>query len=1018
MNYKSLLKGLLASFILISALQLLPAKSFSQGKSPQVLYKLGDKEGRLVRLPDGTFMLFKKEGDTLISIVSPDGRTWSEPKKQIGNNEGISSGLIILDKDGELQNIYGVRREVAQRPGGPKGPAATVMIDLYHVKTTKNRTSWGKPQRIFEGYCGAFLDFKQLRNGRLILPFAYWVAGQSSLPTGMNISTVVYSDNGGKTWQLSDAKLKAPTYEGYPGSFYGAIEPAIVELAENAHLYMLLRTETGFLYESYSTDNGSSWTPASPSRFHTYNGPAVLKELPGNRIFMVWNNSDNSPKHKSKGVYGGRDAIQAAISDDYGKTWKGFREIHMDPLRNETPPKSGDRGTSYANSAIGVDGKIMLITGMGENRRHIVYVDPEWLTAKHHESDFSKGLEDWSVFKFFGPASGWWRDRVVGPELVPHPTRAGTQVERGPVLHIRRPDEKDADGAEWNFPNGWSGKLTVRIMLNEGFGGGNIALTDRHFNPSDSHGERLAMFSLPINANGQLGENGPRISIGEWHKLDFVWDLNTKSCKVINDGKQALTLSLNNGTLNGLSYLRLRSKAPAVDNAGFYVESVVVDIEDNVAPPASKEATEIAAANYRANLSYHDHPDEVVGVSSTDKAVVKNNKITSTGSWIPDQVEEIKDLKMGPFVKLPGGEILTVDGTNSLISKDQGKTWTEYPIFADPKKFSIRIERALIRTRKGVIILAFANDKERANWNWRVDITDSPGAILPTYAVRSLDGGKTWQDVQKLHDDWTGAIRDIIETKDGNVVFTSMMMRHNPGHHAVVTYTSKNDGKSWIRSNVIDLGGIGHHGGVTESTLEQLKNGRLWMLLRTNWGKFWQTFSDDEGLTWKEFKPTNIDASSAPGALKRLQSGRLVLVWNRYYPEGKKEFPLSGGDGQWSEVPVSNHRQELSIMFSNDDGKSWSPPKVISRTTRKGTQISYPYLFEPKPGELWITTMFGGLRIKLNEKDFIDDEKTDYIGKVSGKSENSNELKSLLISANGGYLSLSQSAAFSKFRLF
>jgi len=107
-----------------------------------------------------------------------------------------------------------------------------------------------------------------------------------------------------------------------------------------------------------------------------------MKKLPDGKIFMVWNNSDNIPKIEGIGVYGGRDAIHAAISDDNGRTWKGFREIHRDPLRNETPPKTGDRGTAYANSPIGMDNKVILITGMGENRRHIVYVDTEWLDSK------------------------------------------------------------------------------------------------------------------------------------------------------------------------------------------------------------------------------------------------------------------------------------------------------------------------------------------------------------------------------------------------------------------------------------------------------------------------------------------------------------------------------------------------------------------------------------------------------------------------------------------------------------
>jgi hypothetical protein len=346
-------------------------------------------------------------------------------------------------------------------------------------------------------------------------------------------------------------------------------------------------------------------------------------------------------------------------------------------------------------------------------------------------------------------------------------------------------------------------------------------------------------------------------------------------------------------------------------------------------------------------------------------------KIISAGYWVPDRVEEIKDLKRGPFIHLADGSILTVDSNKSCISKDGAKTWTEYRIFSDTTKFSMAPPRLIIRTKSGVIIIAFVNLKERANWNWRKDIHDSPGAILPTYTIRSLDEGKTWQDVQKLHDDWTGSIRDIIETSDGSIVFTSMIMRHNPGHHTVLTYTSKDEGKTWTASNIIDLGGTGNHSGVMESTLAQLKDGRLWMLLRTNWGNFWQTFSDDDGLTWKEVGPTDINASSSPGLLRRLQSGRLVLVWNRLFPEGKKEYPLRGGDGNLAEVPASWQREELSIMFSDDDGKNWSKPVVITRATKKGDEFSYPHIFEAKPGELWITTQRGKARIKLYEKDFL-----------------------------------------------
>jgi hypothetical protein len=54
-------------------------------------------------------------------------------------------------------------------------------------------------------------------------------------------------------------------------------------------------------------------------------------------------------------------------------------------------------------------------------------------------------------------------------------------------------------------------------------------------------------------------------------------------------------------------------------------------------------------------------------------------------------------------------------------------------------------------------------------------------------------------------------------------------------------------------------------------------------------------------------------------------------------------------------------------MFSADDGRIWSKPVVIARSSG----LAYPYLFEPSPGLLWITTMFGNLRVRLLEQDAV-----------------------------------------------
>jgi len=275
---------------------------------------------------------------------------------------------------------------------------------------------------------------------------------------------------------------------------------------------------------------------------------------------------------------------------------------------------------------------------------------------------------------------------------------------------------------------------------------------------------------------------------------------------------------------------------------------------------------------------------------------------------------------------------------------------------------------ALLKTAAGAVVLAFSNLGEK-NWTWDDDLKDAPGARLPTYAMRSVDGKRTWQDLQKLHDEWTGATRDMIQTHDGRIVFTSMRMRHNPGRHTVLCYGSDDDGATWEPSNVIDLGGNGHHDGATEGTIVELRDGRLLQYIRTNWGQFWRAVSTDGGRSWHPYGPSGIEASSAPGMLKRLESGRIVLLWNRPYPEGENTHPLRGGDGIWSATPASNFREELSISFSEDECDSWSPPTIIARN--EGSEVSYPYAFEPEPGALWITAHRWGLRMCLHEADFV-----------------------------------------------
>jgi photosystem II stability/assembly factor-like uncharacterized protein len=318
---------------------------------------------------------------------------------------------------------------------------------------------------------------------------------------------------------------------------------------------------------------------------------------------------------------------------------------------------------------------------------------------------------------------------------------------------------------------------------------------------------------------------------------------------------------------------------------------------------------------------------------------------------------------MGPFTKLGNGSVLAVDESQALVSTDEGKTWSPRPLFDKPDKYRVRPERALLRTRDGTLILAFLNDKEMAfRWD-QARGGPQPGCRLPAYVIRSTDEGQSWSEPQLIQEGYSGALRSMIQLRSGRIVLGSQDAVANPGRHVCFTLVSDDDGKSWKRSNTIDLGeygGYGDHGGAIEPALAQLRDGRVWMLIRTPQGRFSEAFSEDEGLTWKEIHPSQIEASDAPAQLRRLQSGRLVLLWNRYLDPQKK----------------TGRREQLSLAFSEDDGQHWTEPVVIAhdpanRGEPEGRHwLSYPYVYEHVPGELWITTMQGPLRIRVLEDDF------------------------------------------------
>ncbi len=333
--------------------------------------------------------------------------------------------------------------------------------------------------------------------------------------------------------------------------------------------------------------------------------------------------------------------------------------------------------------------------------------------------------------------------------------------------------------------------------------------------------------------------------------------------------------------------------------------------------------------------------------------------------YLKEQVSELAVTPNGPFVRNQQSEILAIEGDKVWHSDDEGQTWQGASMF-DRQTWWVQDTHALCVTQAGTVVLSFLN-MANIHFNW-VQKTNLPtkNTRLDLCIVRSLDGGHTWQTPEIIQTGYCGATTSLIELRTGELVVSAQNLDYQNGRHFSLTYQSKDDGKSWQASNHLDIGGQGHHAGCYEGTLVELKDQTLWYCIRTNKDFFWHAYSDDKGLTWLKVAP-GIEASSSPAMLTRLKSGRIMMVFNQLYKANENQVARVAG--QFSEIAASWQREELAICFSEDEGKTWTIPKVIAQC--KDAWLSYPYVFEVQPGKLWLTTMQSQLKVSFDEVDLV-----------------------------------------------
>ena len=219
----------------------------------------------------------------------------------------------------------------------------------------------------------------------------------------------------------------------------------------------------------------------------------------------------------------------------------------------------------------------------------------------------------------------------------------------------------------------------------------------------------------------------------------------------------------------------------------------------------------------------------------------------------------------GDMVNLADGSILTVIDNTVLISEDGGKSWLERgPVCTSPPP-GVPRSGMLLRTQNDWVVMVYV-DTDAFIWNWNDETRSADAnARLDVWAIRSPDGGQTWLDRQRIYEGYCGALTNMVELDRGGIVAPIQVLLRDPDRHAMTSYRSEDDGLTWSHANIIDVGGNGHHDGAMEATIAELTNGSLLMLIRTNFDYFWESFSTDQGRSWRVLQKTGLDASSAPG---------------------------------------------------------------------------------------------------------------------------------------------------------
>lgn len=324
-----------------------------------------------------------------------------------------------------------------------------------------------------------------------------------------------------------------------------------------------------------------------------------------------------------------------------------------------------------------------------------------------------------------------------------------------------------------------------------------------------------------------------------------------------------------------------------------------------MAPPrlCSDYPTPPPVPDFKPGEKYHARNRMWQGIPSIERAI--NGRLWAT--WYSGGKQEDND----NYVLL-------------VTSDDDGRTWSDPVAVVDPPGLTRAWDPCLWHDPRGRLWWTWTQTTPMPGEAW-----DGRGGVWVMTTENSGDPAPRWSEPRRIGHGV--ALNKPVFSAGGEWLlpvtiwwmfeqFAELNATRAPG-----LLCSSDEGATWERrgSAVFDDRVF------DEPMVVERRDGTLWMLVRTRSG-IAESFSADRGVTWSRGRPSALGGPSSRFHVRRLASGRLLLVNHFGNPDRK--------------------RSHLTALLSEDDGVTWPHRLLLDDRA----PVSYPDAIEGPGGRLYV----------------------------------------------------------------